>query len=682
MQADKDTTAELYAFPRLRPEPALAVIAQLSMAHGELEPSDLRLSIDATGWVRFYLPAIRGNKTDTKSFRESLISALQQTGGVTDIGRGANQAGSMSTKGLHPVQVGAVIVAAQTGGEPSLDPDIPDNLLIVSPTTDTGVAFVSSVMRQGRDTRLLVDGDKYVALYVADAAERYGGVSSLLGRADLPEGFVAMRGYSAGTSTLWLPLDLGTPTGPALAALGQALAAWSGDSGVSDRAYVPVSASQRVVLLLAAAKNALPNETTVAEHLEPLQLFDLKVMSLTPDKEAARKLTTIIAEHAHRIGYRVKLEPVPHYVGLGMDLEPLLEQIEDLKLRVAQIKALSAPQQRLLRFSDKQLPAMVDALRRLQPEALTQGHLFYAAGHSAGRQEPAHYLLYDPSNVHISFPESLWQSQTEDRPMVYWLEPFVADAQLQRPTRTRVFVPDRFLLAPSLAHFGGDVDGTLKMVMGNLFVDLGPLVSEPNRQPYFIFTPNRDVPGEMEVEVLDGARFAPVHQQLGWINDYLQVRGPNIVDRERLRIVAEELYEGAYVDELKKEFATTLADATAAWEEALNTLRAESASLLDAHAEELTLVTGRISKAQTYLTAAVREMTGLEALMSCAERALLGRDTIATVLSDQDAAIRAAGETFAEQIAREMQMGRERIDKSEAELQALHDRVERILGYR
>lgn len=680
MLADTDIMAELYAFPRLRPEPALAVIAQLSMAHGALAPSDLRLSIDATGWVRFYLPAIRGNNAETKSFRDALISALQQIGGVTDIGRGANQAGSMSTKGLHPVQEGAVILAAQTGGQPSLDPVIPNNLLIVSPASDSGVAFLTSVMRQGRDVWLLIDGNKHVALYVADAAERYGSVSSLLGRADLPEGFVAMRGFSAGTSMLWLPLYHGTPTGPALAALGNALATWSGDNGVSDRAYVPVSETDGVVLHIAPAKNALPIETAIAEHLEPPQLFDLKVISLTPDKDAARKLTKTIADHAHRIGYRVKLEPVPHYISLDMDLEPLLEQIEDLKRRVAQIKALSAPQQRLLRFSNKQLPAMVDALRRLQPEALSQGYLFYAAGHSAGRQDPAHYLLYDPSNVHISFPETLWQSQTEDRPMVYWLEPFVADAQLQRPTHTRVFVPDRFLLAPSLAHFGGDVDGTLKMVMGNLFADLGPLVSEPNRQPYFIFTPDRDAPGEMEVEVLDGAEFAPVHQQLGWINDYLQVRGPNIVDRERLRIVAEELYEGAYVDELKTELAATLTDATTAWEEALNTLRDESASLLDAHAKELTLVTDRISKSQSYLTAAVREMTGLEALMSNAERALLGRDAIATVLSDQDAAIRAAGETFAEQIADEMKKGRERIEKSEGELQTLRERVERILG--
>ncbi|WP_238364629.1 hypothetical protein [Mesobacterium pallidum] len=685
-----DTTPpllEMFRFPRLRAAQVLEVLAQVAEAHGDLDAAGLRLGQTEPGWYVLYLPARRDRDRSGAGARlhQDLVGAVQAVAGAATIGRGSQQAAPHATEGLFAPGAGAVVITAEAAERATAPETPPAELLVVaSRTGDTGA--ITSVIRKGRDARIMTGEAGRVAILVENSAESYGTVSDMLGRGDLPPDLVALRPWSAGRGTLWLPLDLGTPAPGTLQALGRIREAM-GDRppGAPPPDVACLRAPNGVgfeIHVLPAPAEAARVADALAPDQEPLQVFDIRTLTYVDAPEAARALSQEILRHADRIGYRIRLHPVPPGVGRGMDVEPLLEQIEDLRLRIAQVKALGAPQQRLLRFSDAQLPAMVDALRSLPPEALRDGSLLYAAGHSEGRAEPAHFLLYDATALHLRFPQSLWQSRTESRPMSYWLEPFVAEAQLAAPTNTRVFVPDRHMLSPSLAHFGGDVDGTLKLVLGSLFVSLGDLASDPDRQPYFVFSPRTDDPAILEVEVVDGALFAPVQQQIGWMNDYLQVRGPNVVAPETLQAVAEELYEGAFVEEVRKGVCDQVAAATRDWDAALDRVRADAAALLDAHVDELEGVTRRIAQAHAYLRGAEAELAGLEELMQIAAGALQGRAEVEAVLQGKDKTIRAAAETFSEAMDHELARGTDRIAAAERRLATLHARFEELSRWR
>lgn len=679
---DNVETQEMFIMPRIGRQVTLDVIAQLAEEWGSLTHLGLKLRLGTDGWNRFMLPAARGSAAKkSKRFHDSLISALQLAGGISDIGRAAGQSTAISLDNLYGMEEAAVLLTADSGASTPSSAEIPEEMLAVFPEPASAGPLAAAVLRQGRHVKILNQGTQFLAAYLCDAAQDYGSVSDLLGRADLPEEFTVLRRWSAGSCVLWLPLDHSAPSGPALDALGRALSAWEED-GIRDRGLLKPRADQRVILQISPPENAIPVADPVEAADAPAQTLDFRVVTLKPEPDAARSLTRTILDQGHRIGYRLRLGGVPSRVAEGMDLEPLLEEIEDLKLRIAQITALGAPQMKLMRFSDAQLPALVDALRRLPPETLHNGALKYAAGHSAGRSEPAHYLLYDPSVTPLRLPEILWQTQTEKRPISYWLEPFVAEAQMQQPTETRIFVPENQVLTPSLAHFGGDVDGALKLVLGNLFHDLGALARDPARQPWFIFTPLLSSRGQMEVEALDGASFAPVTQQIGWINDYLQVRGPNVIEQDKLRALAEELYEGAYVQAVSQEMAQNMTAAETAWDNALEQLRKQAVQLLDDHSREVADVANRLVKAQTYLQAAGQEMAALERLTESAEAALRGRNTLGRILEEKDAEIQAAGQTFTEQMARQVKLGEARISRSLNSMEALRSRLDQVLGAR
>lgn len=679
---------DMFRFGRLRGLQVLSVLAAQAEGHGNLEGAGVRLQKTEGGWYSIFLPAYRGrdNTAARQAFHGSLVSAIQEVAGPAAVGRSAQQAAPVDTTGMVGAWAGLAILASDTATGAPFE-ELPDDLLLITPrSVDTQA--ISAVMRQGRDAKLLASGDDNLAILVDDAPERYGTVADMLGRGDLPDGLVALRPWVAGRARLWLPLDHAPPEPGALTALGRAWEAWQRDVGPDDVPPPDVACLQSPdgvtfrLEILPALRQAAPVTETVSPELDPIQPLVVTTLRYAASEEAARGLAQEILRNSDRIGYRVRLHPVPPHVSAGMDVEPLLEQIEDLRLRIAQIQALGAPQQRLLRFTDAQLPALVDALRRVPSKALTDGSLRYAAGHAQGRDEPAHYLLFDASQVHLRFAQSLWQSRTEDRPMSYWLEPFVAQAQMISPTQTRVFVPDRHMLSPSLAHFGGDVDGTLRLVLGALFVSLGPLASDRARKPYFIFTRPPRAKDTIEVEVVDGDSFAPVHQAIGWMNDYLEVRGANAVDREALRAVAQELYEGAYVETVRNDLAGDVEEATRQWDAALEKLRADAAALLDDHTEELGRVSERIAKAHVYLRNAEGELTALETLMEHAAAALQGRSEVSDQLTLWDRDIRAAAETFSEAMDRELDTGSERISAAENRLALLQERLKSLSRWR
>jgi hypothetical protein len=530
----------------------------------------------------------------------------------------------------------------------------------------------------------LETGNSVGFLLLTDDAADYGTVSSHLRRDDLEVPTFCMVPHGLGFARLWLEDGVQIADGAGRKALIAILAAARG-AGV-----LPADVSDIVVLLTSetSADIFLHSKATVQDApkaadvipvmLEPVQPFDVTTIEFRPHEEAAAALADKIKALRRKIGYQVALKPIPRGVGPGVDIEPILEAIAGLQSQVDQITALGAPQTRLMRFTDAQLPCMIDGLRRLPENKLTDKSLLYAACHSAGRAGPAHYLKYDPQSTFMRVAEAHWRADIDPHPISYWLEPFVAHAQLTRPTRTQVFVPSGQFMVPSLAHFGGNVDDTLRFVLGNLFDDQQPLMTDKKRSAYYVFTASPAQDFRLEVEVLDGDAFQPLHQRVEWINDYLQVRSPVAVDAERLAEVATGLYEGGVAKALQAELDKDIKTLDETWAVAQARIEADAFDAINMVASEMDAVSARIADLHTYLALADREMTGLEMVATRATQTLKGLDRIAEDLASKDSAMARSREDFESRVDAEVALAETLIENTETRVAQLRDRLRRV----
>jgi hypothetical protein len=611
-----------------------------------------------------------------------------------NVGREADQGFSVAFDGeLAPLEAALALALACHGGADEVTPVAEDErLLAIMGSADQTARVMADVIRQGRDVRTagahqLRDGQLGAFLVYTDDAEDYGSVSAYLRRQDIAARTCDMRAFGLKFVRLWLEESSPVPTSGALKDLDEIL------QQAREAGLIPAACTDLVVVLTGdtaiqvycRTSETIAEMPSAAEHvasdLEPVQPLDVAIIPFTEDATASAVLRDKIKALSRTVGYRVSLQPRPPGVARDADLESLLEQIDDLQHQIDQITALGAPQMRLLRFSDAQLPAMIDGLRKLPPKALCDGTLQYAASHSAGRTGPAHYLIYDPAMTHMQIAEVYWRMQTEPHPMSYWLEPFVAEAKAKRPIKTQVFVPSYHFLVPSLAHFGGDVDEALRLVLGNLFDDRLALLMDKDRSAFYIFTKSRSEAFELEVDVVDGDQFAPLNQKLFWINDYLQMRSPVAVDPERLAEVAANLYEGEAAQALGGTIDAQIGALDTIWATARDDISGQALGVIDAIVEEMEAVTARVSDLHAYLGEAAREMRALETTATAATRALRDANAIMWDLGTQDSAIAQARLTFEARMQSEFVLAEEAIEKGQERISALQDRLRRIQAW-
>lgn len=346
--------------------------------------------------------------------------------------------------------------------------------------------------------------------------------------------------------------------------------------------------------------------------------------------EALRALQERIVEARFPVGYRVSLEPVRESGGNEADIELLREEIAEREAEIELIRALAAPQMRLLRFSDAQLPALVDGLRRMPPEMFRNADLRYAAGHAAGRAEPAHFLLYDPGEVSLEgrLPEHYWRGRTEDRPIRYWLDPHAARAMQESGGRTFVFTPVRQRLLPAIDSFGGTLDQTLRLILGNLFADASEVLAAEGAEPVFLFSPP-SVPGaDMDLELLDRRWFQPVSLSLRWLNDYMMVRSPRIADRAVLSQLAEELYEGEVAARLRREAQEVREALEREWSASEARLRDQIGEVVSHVGEEIQRCAERLSLGRQFLIEAQDRIAEQDRSIELARARLAEADSI------------------------------------------------------
>ena len=684
--ARRSATRQCLQFPAVPAQDMLAILRSLAEHDFALvAQSELHIGkASETSW-RIFLPvrsdSMKGGRKAADSFR-ARVKVAYKTEANFEVGREAEQGFAMSLDGLLQPLEASIILATQCIDETSLNDAPREKMVVVLGTKEKVAAVSADVIRHGRDVRTsgahsLQSGKVAVFLTLTDAAEDYGSVSSYLRRTDLKADTYAMNPHGLGFCTLWLEEDtmpLASDANRALTIIMDA-ARHAGmiAMNVSDIACIQTDATSAEIFYHTpkTASEAPSAAEEIAPALDPVQPFEVTAIKIVPDEQAAASLQETIKELRYQVGYQVSLQALPPGVAPGVDLEPLLEQVEDLQLQIAQINALGAPQRRLMRFTDAQLPAMIDGLRKLPVGKLTDGSLLYAASHSAGRGEPAHYLSYDPTYTFMHVAEAQWKDRTEPHQMSYWLEPFVAEAQLERPSRTQVFVPAGHFLVPSLAHFGGNIDETLRLVLGNLFDGSQALIADADRSAYYVFTASEAQDFRLEVEVIDGDSFAPLDQQLHWINDYLQVRSPVAVDPARLADVAA-------AKALQATLESDISALDKVWSEARGSVEAEAMGAINAISSEMDAVSSRVTDLHSYLKHATKEMSALERVADSALISLKKMEGTMSQLSQKDDEMTRARMDFESRVAAEIVLAEKLIEQSEARISALHDRLERI----
>ena len=342
-------------------------------------------------------------------------------------------------------------------------------------------------------------------------------------------------------------------------------------SGKDDRADV-----ERRDTLLYAAVPAVIDESTVASaedlarERNPATPLEVECLRPIPSDKAIADLKKRILAQDFEVGYRMQLASLPENVAIGQDVEILREEIAEREAAIELVGALSAPQFRLLRFDEAQLPALVDGLRKMPPQMLRKPGLRYAAAHSSGRRGPEHFVLYDPSEFVIegNLLEEYWRGRIEDRPIRYWLDPHAAEAKRLTPdSAPAVFAPVGRRLLPAIDSFGGNLDETLRLVLGNRFADASEVLDQKGAKPIYVFSPPSQPGADMDVELLDESWFRPMQLSIKWLNDYMIVRSPRIADPETLSRLAEDLYEGQVAETLRSEADASIESLRKDWEE-------------------------------------------------------------------------------------------------------------------
>ncbi|MCB1387921.1 MAG: hypothetical protein KDK12_02005 [Rhodobacteraceae bacterium] len=677
----KPSQVEAYRSAVLSNGDALAIALGLVEGNFDVAALGLRVEILNDGRCRLVDPVVRTKgKGKAQEFHGALVQAMQL---VLKQGAPHGQAfnsAPLDLSGLVPFPQAAFALVAHSavGAAPQTSPD---RISVYIPEQPSAADLIAGVMRLGRDARLLTtktaQGNVAGSLILlSDAAEDYGLASSLLGRPEMAGRMRAMAGHVAGARLFWIDAARPDPS-PHLLVLLDRFCDATRSFDRREFAWLDEGPAGGLLLILENAEDGIRSDD-LATATDPVQPFTLSTLSAMPDRDSAELLRRRIAEESHRFGYRVSLQPVPRGISAELDVGPLIEEIEDLKQQIQQIEMLRAPQLRLLRFSDAQLPAMVDALRRLPPTRLKDGSLLYAAGHSTGRAEPAHYLMHDITVAPVHIVEALWRVFDGIRPISYWLDPFVAEYRHRIGTETLVFVPENSFLVPSLAHFGGDLDGTLRLVVGNLFANIEGFLARPGCRPVFLFTPTDDASAHLEVEVVDAQTFQPLHQTIGWMNDYLRVRSPGVIDREKLTLFAEELYDGDYVNEQTAMLRTSVEALAVEWQAATDKVRDDAVTLIAAHAAEIEQASGQIESAQSWLKQAEIKLRDLETLLRLAASALRKSEQAAGAFEQLDARLIRARMQFEARVANELERSERGTERYKDRLQRLRRRIEAL----
>jgi len=263
--------------------------------------------------------------------------------------------------------------------------------------------------------------------------------------------------------------------------------------------------------------------------------------------------------------------------------------------------------------------------------------------------------------------------------MTYWLDPHSAAAATGAPGEPMIFVPAGAHISPPVTSFGGNLDETLRLVLGSLFAEAGVILKRPGAQPVFLFSPPEEDGFDMTLEMLDAADFAPVHLNLAWLNDHMLVRSPKVAERADLDRLAEALFAGEVAEALIEGSRGAGAALDAVWTGTAATVtrrfEAITATLTDELrqiAERVVLTTGLAAEARRRVDETERAIGRFDVAM---------RATGATVsrFRRETQAQSGAQADFAQVLLRELARSAAAVEAAEAEIVRERQRIAGIV---
>ena len=551
----------------------------------------------------------------------------------------------------------------------------PEKLAVLRGQDDAVIGTLAATLRRSRYPTLAVScaagDDPLTVIHLTDDSDAGATLDGL--RAGLPPGALAVlaaRETSAGR--IYLPDHLSYPTAQRLAAgaVMQALTAqgWLGFGAALLLVPQPGDG------LLACQ---MPPETPFAPAVELIPEADswmtLAVRQILPSAAAAEALAARIVGPAFPVGYKVALRPVPDRLRQEADVEMLREEIEEREAEIGLIRALAAAQLRLLRFTDAQLPALVDGLRLMPPAMQLSDHLTFATAQSAGQDLPNHFILYDPSRLSFEgrLPEYYWRQKTDDRPIGYWLDPFASAAMTGSQTDPLIFVPVRQHIIPRVSGFGGQLDQTMRLVLGNLFADASVVLDDPMARPMFVFSPSSEPGFDLAVEVLDRAKFAPINLRLRWINEHIQVRSPRLFEPGTISAIADAAFSADAATKLAETIGADLQKVSAAWAEGEAVLTGQIGDITRHLTAEVVEAAERIRLSIDYLNLARKRIAEVDSATQKVQIRLGRVEGAVSGLQSLVDAKAAARNQFANDLLAEIEAGERTVEQAVARMRDL-----------
>lgn len=249
---------------------------------------------------------------------------------------------------------------------------------------------------------------------------------------------------------------------------------------------------------------------------------DFEVYDLTATETALPQLREAIEEAEPHVGYRLELRPTRHREPIETERIRLREQQIELEYKLAYLDSVVQPRPTLLRFTQKQLPALADVIRSFPERIIREGILKY--GFQATDSDPAglHFIFVEPQHATMTELDPLlrWQD-LDDRPIRFWLDPYWARYYHDQGNECLVFVPQGTALFPSMHAWDvGSMDHYMRAIMGHWFHGHHGVADIPAK-PIYIFDGEAHPDAQIQISVLDQAKLQPLQTQLGWLNDNL-----------------------------------------------------------------------------------------------------------------------------------------------------------------
>jgi hypothetical protein len=343
--------------------------------------------------------------------------------------------------------------------------------------------------------------------------------------------------------------------------------------------------------------------------------IDLEVEPLQADEVAVQALRKAVASAEPQVGYRLELRRSSYRRGSDREIRRLSERLADLRHRLSYARSLQRSYPRLLRFSQRQLPALADAIRCFPIQTLSEGLVTYgfqASTSADGDTNGWHFLLFDSADAKMKEPYPPWQwldlgSETR----FFWLDPLWAEHSFDQGTASLVFVPKGLSLFPTLhAWESEEIDNQLRKTVSEWF----PASTErfgQLQQPVYIFDGEPESTS-IHLQVLDRLEFKPLSETIGWINDHLVLHRSVTGAEELISTLARNATQRELADamqnaavESRQRFAETAQRVNQA-------IAAEAAELLEVMTSEVNAIAKRCRQGEAQVSELVKAMQTME----------------------------------------------------------------------